>query len=345
MTTTDAGAATATTPGSDYARLARRMTAAGLLDRRPGYYALRFGLVLALALATGAVYVRLGDSWAQLWVAVLTGVVSAQLALLAHDVAHRQVFRSARNSGIAGRIIGNLAIGMSYGWWSEKHTRHHANPNHSELDPDVAPDLLVWSTDQARGARGAARLVGRWQAFLFFPLLTLEGINLHVASVRALRKPTMRHRVLEAVLLLAHFVGYLAALLLVLPPLHALAFAAVHQGVLGVYLGCTFAPNHKGMPEPTDEHRRDFLRRQVLTSRNVRGGRLLDVALGGLNYQIEHHLFPSMPTANLRRAEPIVRAYCAEVGVPYYETGLVRSYAQALRHLHRVGAPLRSGPK
>jgi fatty acid desaturase len=335
----------ATTAGSDFARLARLVTAAGLLDRRPGYYAARIGLIGAVALAAGLAYRSIGDSWAQLWVAAVVAVVTAQLALLAHDVAHRQVFRSARTSGIAGRIVGNLAIGMSYGWWSDKHTRHHTNPNHSDLDPDVSPDLLVWSTDQARNARGVARFVGKWQAFLFFPLLTFEGINLHVASVRSLWKPTMHHRALEAVLLLAHFVGYTAALLLVLSPAKALAFAAVHHAVLGVYLGCTFAPNHKGMPEPTEEHRRDFLRRQVLTSRNVRGGPLTDVALGGLNYQIEHHLFPSMPTANLRRAKPIVEAYCAEIGVSYTETGLVTSYAQALRHLHQVGAPLRNGSK
>jgi fatty acid desaturase len=125
----------------------------------------------------------------------------------------------------------------------------------------------------------------------------------------------------------------------VLTPWQALAFLVVHQALFGVYLGLTFAPNHKGMPHPTGAE--DFLRRQVLTSRNVRGGRLIDVALGGLNYQIEHHLFPAMPTPNLRRAQPIVRQYCAELGVPYEMTGLVDSYRQALRHLHDVGAPLR----
>ena len=79
----------------------------------------------------------------------------------------------------------------------------------------------------------------------------------------------------------------------------------------------------------------------MLTSRNVRGGVFVDIVLGGLNYQIEHHLFPSMPTPNLRRAQPIVRDYCAEVGVGYQETGLIDSYIRALRHLHRVGAPIR----
>jgi fatty acid desaturase len=193
-----------------------------------------------------------------------------------------------------------------------------------------------------------ARFVARWQAWLFFPLLTLEGFNLHVAGVRAvLRREDgrgagpVRRRWPEAVMLAAHLGGYLVALFAVLPPGKAVAFLLVHQALFGLYLGGTFAPNHKGMPTLTGDRRPDFLRRQVLTSRNVRGGRLLDVLLGGLNHQIEHHLFPHMPTPNLRQAQPIVRAYCAELGVPYESTGLLRSYAIALRHLHEVGAGLR----
>ena len=106
-------------------------------------------------------------------------------------------------------------------------------------------------------------------------------------------------------------------------------------------MGSIFAPNHKGMPILTGDDRPDFLRRQVLTSRNVRGGWFTDVALGGLNYQIEHHLFPSMPSPHLRKAQVIVRRYCAELGVDYLETSLITSYRQALASLHHAGAPIR----
>ncbi|MYR00769.1 MULTISPECIES: acyl-CoA desaturase [unclassified Streptomyces] len=327
--------------GSDFAGLSQRITEAGLLKRRPGYYTMRLGLVIALLAAGWGVFAALGDTWWQLAVAAFLSLAFGQVALVAHDLAHRQVFRRRRPSETWGRLFGNLGIGMSYGWWMNKHTRHHANPNHEELDPDVAPDILVWSTDQARDSKGVARLIGGHQAFLFFPLLTLEGFNLHVASVRALRSPSMKNRLLEASLLFLHIAAYLSALFLVLSPGKAVAFLAVHQCLFGVYLGCTFAPNHKGMPTLRGDERPDFLRRQVLTSRNVRGGLLTDVMLGGLNYQIEHHLFPSMPTPHLRRARTVVRAYCAEIGVPYHETGLIRSYREALTHMHRVGEPIR----
>jgi fatty acid desaturase len=264
------------------------------------------------------------------------------VALVAHDVGHRQVFRLRKASAWTGRIAGNLGIGMGYGWWQDKHSRHHANPNHEELDPDVDPDILVWSKDQARASRGVPAFIGRYQAFLFFPLLILEGLNLHWSGIRAVRKPGVRHRGVEAALLAAHFVGYFSALITVLSPGMALLFFAVHQGLWGVYMGSIFAPNHKGMPTLTGRPELDFLRKQVLTSRNVRGGAVLDVALGGLNYQIEHHLFPSMPSRHLRQAQPIVQAYCAELGVPYLQTSLVESYRQALTHLHEAGAPLRN---
>ncbi|PSK93798.1 fatty acid desaturase [Murinocardiopsis flavida] len=328
--------------GSDFARLSRIIVAEGLLDRRPVYYAVRVSLILGLLAAGWAAFVLIGDSWWQVITAVVLAVAFGQVALVAHDLAHKQIFRSRRASETAGRIVGNLGIGMGYGWWMNKHTRHHANPNHEELDPDVEPDIFVWSEGQAHEAKGLARILGGWQAFLFFPLLTLEGINLHVSSVRALSRPTMKHRWLEGVLLFAHFGGYLAALFMVLSPGKALVFLAIHQGLFGVYLGSIFAPNHKGMPTLTNEDSLDFLRRQVLTSRNVRGGWFTDVALGGLNYQIEHHLFPSMPSVNLPRAQRIVRDYCAEIDVSYLETSLIGSYKQALGSMHRAGAPLRA---
>jgi fatty acid desaturase len=312
------------------------------MRRRPAYYALRLTLVGLLATAGWAAFFVIGSSWWTLVVAAVLAVAFAQLALVAHDLAHRQVFRTKRPSEIAGMVAGNIGIGMSYGWWMDKHTRHHNNPNHDDLDPDVAPEVLIWATRSAIGRRGLAAFITRHQAGLFFPLLTLLGIDLKVAGVKAIRAGLVKRRRLETGLLVLHFAAYFSALFLVLSPLQAVAFVVVHQALFGVYLGMTFAPNHKGMPHPTGDE--DFLRKQVLTSRNVTGGRFVDIALGGLNYQIEHHLFPAMPSPNLRRAQAVVQQYCAEIGVPYEQTGLIESYRQALRFLHEVGAPLRAAP-
>jgi fatty acid desaturase len=335
---------TTTTQGSDYAVLMRRVRDAGLLERRRGRYAVKIAGTLAVFFAGWAVFFRLGESWYQLLVAAGMAVAFTQVSFLGHDAGHRQIFATRRANALFGLLVGNLLVGFSYGWWVDKHNRHHAHPNEEGADPDVSDGALAFSAGQALERRSAfGRWFARTQAWLFFPLLTLEGLNLHVASVRTLLGgPRRRYRRAEIALLGTHLVAYPALLLTVLPPLHALAFLAVHQGVFGVYLGCSFAPNHKGMPMLSAADERDFLRRQVLTSRNVRGGRFTDVLLGGLNYQTEHHLFPSVPRQNLRRLQPLVRAHCADLRLPYTETGLVVSYAIVLRHLHAVGAPLRT---
>ncbi|GAA2108742.1 fatty acid desaturase family protein [Actinomadura alba] len=324
--------------GSDFSPLAKQVRASGLLDRRTGYYAFS---IAANVLATAAVWVALaliGDSWWQVALAVPAALLSTRTGFLGHDAGHHQIARTARSSRLLGFLLGNLMLGMSHGWWVDKHDRHHANPNHADKDPDVAAGALVWTPEQAGERRGLLRWMSRNQDRLFFPMLLLEGLSLQVTSVMELRSRPPRVRAAEGALLAVHAVGYLTLAFTLMSPLHAVVFIAVHQGLFGLHLGCAFAPNHKGMPMPGPDEQWDHLRKQVLTSRNVRGGPVVDWLLGGLNYQIEHHLFPSMPRPNLRRVRPLVRDHCELVGLPYTEAGLLDSYTRSLRHLRAVGA-------
>ncbi|HZC74320.1 MAG TPA: acyl-CoA desaturase [Jatrophihabitans sp.] len=333
--------------GSDFAALVRTVRAAGLFERRLVAYGIRGSLTLGAYAAICIAVVWVGNSWYQLINAAVFGLAWGQLAFLGHDAGHQAIFTRRRLNDVLGRVLGNLLVGLSYGWWVDTHNRHHANPNHEERDPDVGDGVLAFTVAQATKRTGrVSRFIARRQAWLFFPLLALEGISLHVDSVAAVTSDRYRSarggsRRFEALGLIAHAVLYVTLLLLVMSPEKAVAFAAVHQAVWGIYMGSTFAPNHKGMTIVAAGDRLDFLRRQVLTSRNVRGGMLTDFALGGLNYQIEHHLFPSMPRGSLRHAQPLVRAHCEALGVPYCEASLFGSYRAALAHLSAMGAPLR----
>jgi fatty acid desaturase len=330
--------------GSAYAQLSKLVKDASLLDRRPGYYTAKITLTLLAFIGGWLAFLVIGRSWWQLGVAALMAITFTQVAFIGHDAGHKQIFRTRRANYLLGVALGNLGIGLSYGWWIDKHNRHHAHPNEVGKDPDIEPGVLVYTGWQARLRGGAGRLWSRLQAYMFFPLLLLEGLNLHVSSVRALAGGTVRSprtRALEITLFAAHVTGYLAVVFLLLSPWQAVAFIAVHQGLFGLYMGCSFAPNHKGMPVLTADDELDYLRRQVLTSRNIRGGRWVDFLLGGLNYQIEHHLFPNMPRPNLRRSQHLIRQFCDQHGVSYADASLFGSYRQVLRHLRDVGRPLR----
>ena len=148
-------------------------------------------------------------------------------------------------------------------------------------------------------------------------------------------------RATELALLVASGVGWL------LPSLALgtawLAIFMLTQILAGVYLALAIAPNHKGMPIWPAGAAPGFLERQVLSSRNLRPHPVVDFVFGGLNYQIEHHLFPSMPRVHLARARAIVKPFCLERGLPYAEMGVLASYRLVLSELQRVGRTAAAG--
>ena len=324
-----------------FVRLSQTVRETGLMRRTPWFYALT-GAALMLLLAAAAVgFVLLGDSWFQLLVAGALGIIFTQIAFLAHEAAHRQILSTGpANDRLARVIIG--IVGMSYGWWDSKHSRHHANPNRVGKDPDIEVDTISFIEEDAVEARGLRRAITRRQGWLFFPLLTLEGINLHMHSIRhLLQRGPVPHRWLELGLIATRFALLLTPLFLMLPLGMAFAFLGVQLAVFGVYMGASFAPNHKGMPVVAHDARLDFFTKQVRTSRNIRGGWWATWLMGGLNYQIEHHLFPNMARPHLSKARRIVREYCRTHDVPYTETSLLRSYAIVIEYLNRVGLAAR----
>ncbi|MDQ6748855.1 MAG: acyl-CoA desaturase [Candidatus Dormibacteraeota bacterium] len=327
----------------DYARLKARVQAAGLLRKQPGYYAMVISAnTLMLVLCIGAL-VLIRNTWLLALDAVLLGLVSGQLGFQLHDAAHRQMFDSARMNRWVGLLTGNLLLGMSYGWWYQKHNRHHANPNDVDEDPDINSPAIVYSREQALSRRGPLRALAAYQAYFFFPLLFLLGFSMHGSSYIHLAGREARYRGEEVALLTLHNVLYFGLLLAVLGPWRALLVIFLHKASGGFYLASVFAPNHKGMPQTDATHRLDFLRAQVLTARNVRASRIKDLWYGSLNYQIEHHLFPTMPRNNLRKAHRLIKSYCAEIEVPFYEASMTQSYRELLAFLHEVGRPLRTG--
>jgi fatty acid desaturase len=330
-------------PASSYSDLARAVRESGLMARCYVYYWTRISAVLLGVVALVVVLVWLGDSWFQLLVAAGLGVVLTQVGFLGHDAAHRQVFRSAAWNEWTARLLSAGVVGLSYGWWRGKHNRHHAGPNQVGKDPDIAPGLLAFTPEIADARRSGARgWFTRHQGWLLLPLLTCEALNLQVAGARSLWASRERHRLFELGLIVLRTGGLVVLLLALLPTGKAAAFFGLQTAVFGVLLGGAFAPNHIGMPIVPRTARPDFLHRQVLTSRNITGGRFVDAAMGGLNHQVEHHLFPSMPRPHLRRVRPVVRTYCADRGIPYTETGLLASYAVVIDHLNHVGVRARA---
>lgn len=324
-----------------YTQVSQVVRELGLLRRTPWFYT-AVGAAIAVGFG-GAItgFILLGDSWLQLLMAAAFGILFTQVAFLAHEAAHRQILSSGPANDRLARVLGGI-VGMSYSWWDSKHSRHHANPNRVGKDPDIEVDTISFLETDAAASRGLVRLITRKQGWLFFPLLTLEGMNLYALSFRHLfSRGPVKGRWTELGILSLRFGIVLVPIFLFLPPGMAFAFFGVMVAVFGVYMGASFAPNHKGMPIIAPDAKLDFFSKQVRTSRNVAGGWWATWLMGGLNYQVEHHLFPSMSRLHLAQAREIVRDYCATHDVPYTETSLWRSYAIVIDYLNRVGLAAR----
>ena len=231
-----------------YTALAHTVRTLDLQRRTRWFYALLFaGLVLALG---GAVtgFILLDDSWLQLLMAGALGVILTQFAFLGHEASHRQVLASGKANDRVGWFLAVVCVGISYSWWMNKHTRHHQNPNQLGKDPDIEIDTFSFVEEDAARRRGVMAWFTRHQGLFFFPLLLLEGLNLHVKSVQSLWQNRTSRAAGSSWRPGLRFGLYLTAVFLVLPLGMAFAFVGVQLAVFGLYMGASFAPNHIGMP-------------------------------------------------------------------------------------------------
>ncbi|HEU0166581.1 MAG TPA: acyl-CoA desaturase [Chloroflexota bacterium] len=329
---------------STYGDLKTLVRAEGCLNKQPLYYTVT-ALALSGMLACGlAVLFVLPGLPLQLVDAVFLAFVFGQLGLLGHDAGHNQVFAAGRWNTILGRICGNLLLGMGLAWWQEHHNAHHASPNQEGRDPDADLGVLALSPEQATRRRGFSRWASRHQLFLAPVFASLQVFALHRYTIGFLATRRSRSRDVEAGLVAAHFVLYLGVLCLALGVPRGLLFAVVQCVVSGWYLNVIFGTNHTGMPILNNSQHMDFVQQQVTTSRNVRVPRGLSFLFGGLDLQIEHHLFPTMPRNQLRRAQPLVKAFCARHDLSYQESGFVQAYRDIFQHMWRISRLVPTSP-
>jgi fatty acid desaturase len=323
---------------NSYVTLLKQVRDAGLLRRRRGFYITLFAMLMTAWAGTWTGLILLEDTWFQLLIAAGMGMVLTQFSFLAHEAAHHQIFTSKAMNEWSARLIGTGLVGVSYAMWVQKHTRHHNHPNTIDKDPDIHTGAIAFHPQAAASRRGVMSRITRRQGWLLFPLLLFLGLSLLVDSLKYLAsRGRVDHRWVEIPILAVRLLVVPAVVFWLLPLGMAFAFLGVQVGVFGFYMGASFAPNHKGMPILPASSRADFLHRQVLTGRNIAGGWFMDALMGGLNRQIEHHLFPDMPRPYLHRAAALARSSCQEHEIPYTETGLIASYVIVVRYLNAVG--------
>lgn len=328
-----------------YQDLRRQAQAAGLLDRS-GWYSVPVALVtLAVGALALAILVLAPGAWRFAAVPFLS-LFWMQIGFFGHDSGHNQVFARTEDNRRLGLICYPLLLGMTFRPWVIKHNLHHSETNVVDSDPDLQNPLLAFTPEAAREKRGILRWLVRYQAYAypFLALFATIGFRLDAwryaigqgATILRNDKYTVERR-LELALLFVNIILWMIFPSLLLGWSTWLPIFVVGQMLLGVHMAFVFAPNHKGMPTFVDATHLSFAEQQVLTSRNVAGSPMVDFLYGGLNYQVEHHLFPTMPRRNLRACRELVRHFCRETNLPYTEESVAESFKSLFSSLNGLG--------
>ena len=328
-----------------YTDLRREVSAAGLLDRS-GWNLLPLGLVTAsLGVASVAILAFAPGAW-RLLAALTLEMFWIQIGFFGHDTGHNQVFERTEYNRRLGLLCFPFMLGMTFRPWVIKHNLHHAQTNILGEDPDIDHPVLAFSDEVARTRTGLMKYFVRYQAYAYPVLAFFATVGFRIDAWRyasgnpaaAAKSDRYEHeRKYELLLLIGNVVLWVVVPSIFLGPLTWLPIFLIGQALLGFQMAFVFAPNHKGMPMYTDATNMSFLELQVLTSRNVTGGPLVDFMYGGLNYQVEHHLFPTMPRTNLGKCRDIVKRFCNTIDLLYTEESVYGSCKILFETLDGIG--------
>lgn len=357
-----------------YRDLRAKLVVMGMFKANKMFFLYKNVSNVCLALAAAAMTAYSDNTLVHIASAMILGLFFQQSGWLAHDCLHHQYFTKRKYGDMFGLVWGNIAQGFSIGWWKNKHNGHHAVTNlHSSSalaqdgDPDIdTMPLLAWSLKQAQSYRELSadgkdspfvKFMIRNQAVFYLPILLIARLSWLNESIKLafglghatenLRMETerkgMQYPILEKIGLVIHYAWVLsiATGMWRFSFGYSLAYFLLATTSCGFYLGIVFGLGHNGMETYDADARPDFWKLQVTTTRNITGGHgipqaFVDWFCGGLQYQVDHHLFPTLPRHNLARAHDLVKSFCKEWNVSYHEADLVDGTREVIEHLSKV---------
>lgn len=310
----------------------------GCFASQISFYTYRF-IILAIFLMLSIISLLSFDLFFfQIINAIFLAFIFGQIGLFAHDIVHRQAWKNK----IIDMLVGNLFLGISYSWWHDKHNKkHHRYTNQPGLDQDIEAPFLAFTKDQVSQKKGFEKFIIRYQIYYLFLLFMFIPFFMNWESLHFLIFRKVKYRFLEIALLITHLVLFVLFLLLSHMSIsQILIFLLISKGMFGVYLGSIFIVNHTGMPILDQSDQTEYFLSQIITARNIKSHPLTDFIMGGLNAQIEHHLFPQMSRLSLKQARNIVKNLCENYDIPYHETGFLQSFRETLTYLNSISSLL-----
>lgn len=302
----------------------------GLFDKKGHGVFLSFCVILVLfitsvygVLYTNSVLVHLvcGGMMGFLWI---------QSGWLGHDSGHYKIMPTKGLNRFVQILTGNCLAGISIAWWKRNHNAHHISCNSLDFDPDLQhmPFFVVSSKffnsltscfyERKMNFDAVSRFLVSYQHWTFYPVMCIARINLFAQSIiLLLSKRKVPSRGQEILGLLVYWIWY-PLLVSFLPNWgERMMFILASFAVTGIQ-HVQFCLNHFSstiyLGPPTGN---DWFQNQTSGTLNIECASWMDWFHGGLQFQIEHHLFPRLPRCQLRKISPFVVELCKKHNLPY----------------------------
>jgi fatty acid desaturase len=315
------------------ATLRKEFIALGLYRKATGR--ILFELALNAALAIGGILVFLESHM------LLIRICGILISTFGSMGVGTNTHTSSHNATADKRWINELLtylgypffLGLSATFWWHKHVVvHHPSPNIVGIDDDV--DLLPWfarTREDVEQARGLRRFYYERLQWIVLPFaLAGNTFNMQksgwVYLLSMLRQSGSRKPAhwIDLGALLLHFTTNLAIPMFFFAPQNVVLFYLLRFGVTGYTMFAVLGPGHFPVEAACVEKEQnggDYLLLQTAATVNFRTGMVGGLMCSGLEYQIEHHLFPNVSHVNYPKMSPLVREYCAQHGLPYRSYG------------------------
>jgi delta8-fatty-acid desaturase len=280
-----------------------------------------------------------------------------QLVFTAHDAGHMGITHSFHGDTVIGIIIADYLGGLSLGWWKRNHNVHHIVTNSPEHDPDIEhmpffaishrflQSLTSTYYEREMTYDAFAKFLLPYQAYLYYPILTLGRFNLYVLSWEYLLKglgpkkgPAWWHRWFELAGQVFFWTWFGYGILYKCIPTAWGRFAFImvsHMVTAPLHVQITLS--HFAMSTADLGPAESFPQKMLRTTMDVDCPQWLDFFHGGLQFQAVHHLYPRIPRHNLRATQKLVQEFCTDVGIPYALFGFVDGNKEVIGRLGDVG--------
>jgi fatty acid desaturase len=330
----------------EHRRIRKKLKQSNLYQSSKLFYVYKVLTNLTLVSISAAFVLGFDSVWAHVLGAFFLALFWQQCGWLSHDFLHHQVFQDRKWNNFMGYFLGNICQGFSVSWWKAKHNLHHAVPNVQNYDPDIdTMPFLAWSEKVIEGElTGLPQILIQYQYIFYLPLLSAARLSwviqslLYPAFSQKIRHDSTRK--LEVSTLFVHYIWVSLLAFGGLGLLQGIAFILLSQAFAGLLLATAFSLNHNGMVilDANAQNTMEFNKLQIVTARDVRGGPMnfFHWFMGGLDMQIEHHLFPTIPRHNLRQVQGEIEAMCKKHNIQYHQTGFWSGTKELFQRLYGV---------